>query len=117
MTTTRFPSKTKYSDPKYLDLWLYHPFLTQVVSLNVDKVTGVISLSDILNFLVLRPGGDDPSQPGCTDMFSKVQYMLQIFQQRDHIICPSWFVFFLLYVRVRSAGIFEGSDHFRFSLL
>jgi len=34
-------------------------------------VTGVISLSDILNFLVLRPGGDDPSQPGCTDMFSK----------------------------------------------
>ena len=79
MTTTRFPSKTKYSDPKYLDLWLYHPFLTQVVSLNVDKVTGVISLSDILNFLVLRPGGDDPSQPGCTDMFSKVHYMLQIF--------------------------------------
>jgi len=36
-----------------------------------NKVTGVISLSDILNFLVLRPGGDDPSQPGCTDMFSK----------------------------------------------
>jgi len=25
-----------------------------------NKVTGVISLSDILNFLVLRPGGDDP---------------------------------------------------------
>ena len=87
-----------------------------MVSLNVDKVTGVISLSDILNFLVLRPGGDDPSQPGCTDMFSKVHYMLQIFEQRDHIICPSWFVF-LLYVRVRSDGIFKGSDHFRFSLL
>ena len=52
----------------------------QVVSLNLDKVTGVISLSDILNFLVLRPGGDDPSQPGCTDMFSKVHYMLQIFE-------------------------------------
>jgi len=25
-----------------------------------NKVTGVISLSDILNYLVLRPGGDDP---------------------------------------------------------
>ena len=41
-----------------------------------SKVTGVISLSDILNFLVLRPGGDDPSQPGCTDMFSKVKKAL-----------------------------------------
>lgn len=27
-----------------------------------NKVVGVISLSDILNYLVLRPGGDDPSQ-------------------------------------------------------
>ena len=36
-----------------------------------NKVTGVISLSDILNFLVLRPGGDDPSHPGCTEMFSQ----------------------------------------------
>eukprot|EP00092_Neocalanus_flemingeri_P039157 GFUD01042619.1.p1 GENE.GFUD01042619.1~~GFUD01042619.1.p1 ORF type:complete len:1156 (+),score=274.74 GFUD01042619.1:468-3935(+) len=26
-----------------------------------NKVTGVISLSDILNYLVLRPGGDDPN--------------------------------------------------------
>jgi len=28
-----------------------------------NKVVGVVSLSDILNYLVLRPGGDDPNQP------------------------------------------------------
>jgi len=35
-----------------------------------NKVTGVISLSDILNYLALRPGGDDPSHPEKFDMFS-----------------------------------------------
>ena len=50
-----------------------------MLTCNHPKVTGVISLSDILNFLVLRPGGDDPSQPGCTDMFSKVN----VFHSRD----------------------------------
>jgi hypothetical protein len=51
-----------------------------------NKVTGVISLSDILNFLVLRPGGDDPSQPGCTDMFAKVRPLPVIMQTKPFVV-------------------------------
>ena len=60
-------------DVMYLASWHHWSSFKMI---NPTQVTGVISLSDILNFLVLRPGGDDPSQPGCTDMFSKVNILI-----------------------------------------
>lgn len=43
-----------------------------------DKVIGIISLSDLLLYLVLRPCGEDGSPEGIASVRSQVKYILAV---------------------------------------